>query len=272
MRSVTHKMAEALFPKDQDQPTPIYSYKVRAHLRTEMKHALDWALTEDTANTIHTLFKNAYPLNYLPEIKFRRTATAQIINQPWQTYLAAPVSKTIMADWIDSNLAQESAQTPYRDAKEIALLAHLKTLPANAKVLINCEEIYEAKLLATRLNSAGISAGWYAGKSVPKREGTAENLKKFRAGELQVLCATSAADTGHDIADVSEVIRIKPLTSPIKNSQSAGRSGRQAGLTGRYRTLINRDSNPSFSEEQQYLIGLHRIRAMRKAAQRRVID
>ena len=53
-------------------------------------------------------------------------------------------------------------------------------------------------------------------------------LDQFRAGEINVLCATSIGEEGLDIPEVNAVIFYEPIPSAIRKIQRAGRTARHA--------------------------------------------
>jgi ERCC4-related helicase len=67
-----------------------------------------------------------------------------------------------------------------------------------------------------------------------------EMIKKFSAGEINVLCATSIAEEGLDIPEVNEVIFYEPVPSAIRKIQRAGRTARL--FPGKLKILVTRNT------------------------------
>jgi ERCC4-related helicase len=99
---------------------------------------------------------------------------------------------------------------------------------------------------------------------VPKAEKLKQNLQAFRDGTVRILCCTSVGDTGHDIPAVTHCIRIVPLTSPIRNAQSRGRTARKEGLVGTYISMVISDPDGDFDQTTKYAIARQRERAMNR--------
>jgi ERCC4-related helicase len=135
-----------------------------------------------------------------------------------------------------------------RDPKEHHIEEFLRNIPERSKTIIICETKFEARLLSERLTAYGFPARWYAGRSVKRSERLSDNLEAFRRGEVRILCGTSAVETGHDIAEVSYILRYVPVTSRKKNGQAKGRAARQEGLTGEYQTVAIDDPDTDINE------------------------
>lgn len=51
-------------------------------------------------------------------------------------------------------------------------------------------------------------------------------MERFRSGELNVIVATSVGEEGLDIGEVDLIIKFDAQTSPIRDMQRVGRTGR----------------------------------------------
>ena len=63
-------------------------------------------------------------------------------------------------------------------------------------------------------------------------------IEKFKSGEMNVLVATSIAEEGLDIPEVSEVIFYEPIPSAIRTIQRAGRTARL--VKGKLKILVTK--------------------------------
>jgi superfamily II DNA or RNA helicase len=204
-----------------------------------MKQALDWAMTEPTAKKLLSEFRRLYRGDYGGYKQSERTSYTRVTPRSWREILsyhdaqlpaAATPSGTKRArqrtpsrlDVLDERLLQEFGSSERSDLKELALLEILRAVPPGEKSMIMIEQKFEARVLAERLTSAGIKAGWYAGRSVAKRLGMRENLEAFRSGDLTVLCSTSSGDTGHNI----------PSPRPRRISSQPGEQDGRRGSKG----------------------------------------
>lgn len=78
-----------------------------------------------------------------------------------------------------------------------------------------------------------------------KQKEQKEMIVKFSSGEINVLCATSIAEEGLDIPEVSEVIFYEPVPSAIRTIQRAGRTARL--FPGKLKILITKDTRDQIS-------------------------
>jgi single-stranded-DNA-specific exonuclease len=258
------------------KPIPFGQYHVRFLRRPEIQQTLEWVMEENTPARILKEFRKIYPkthsLQSAANDSFRYPSTSPIRWQSLLNYTTADdltskkkkTSQAIREAALQTSLLQELLSSTRIDCKERFLRRLLHTLPEDAKIMIQCDEKIETKLLSERLRANGLKAAWYAGKSVPKREKLKDNLEAFRNGTVRILCCTSVGDTGHDIPSVTHSIRIVPLTSPIRNAQSRGRTARKEGLQGTYITMIVNDPDGDFDERRKYIIARQRERTMNK--------
>lgn len=93
-----------------------------------------------------------------------------------------------------------------------------------------------------------------------------EILEKFRAGEYNVLVATSVAEEGLDIPSTDLVLFYEPVPSEIRSIQRKGRTGRQH--KGRVTVLITKGTRDeayywsSKSKEKRMLNSMHGLEAV----------
>jgi single-stranded-DNA-specific exonuclease len=276
VRQAARNMLQAIYPPKKPVPEPYTNCHVRVCRRPEMKELLTWAMTESTPQAVLREFRRVYRGDYAGYTWQERTHRSSTVPTSWRKLLGVQETPPASGgkkdkqkvpsrlDILDERLLEELARSPRLDLKEVSLLEILRTVAEDEKVMIMIEQKFEARLLAQRLALASFPAGWYAGRSVAKRFGMKENLEAFRAGTIRVLCSTSSGDMGHNIPQVSRVIRWVPLTSPKRNTQSAGRAGRQEGIEGVYIVLIVADDDKDMDERGMHQIALSRLKAMNK--------
>ena len=94
----------------------------------------------------------------------------------------------------------------------------------------------------------------------------AEILDKFRAGEYNVLVATSVAEEGLDIPSTDMVLFYEPIPSEIRSIQRKGRTGRQQ--KGRVMVLVTKGTRDeayywsSKNKEKRMLNSMHGLEAV----------
>jgi hypothetical protein len=254
-------MLRALYPSKTTEPSTAASYKVRALRRPEVASVLTWAMREPTPRSILSDFTQVYPrLHVNGEIHDRFNAASQT-PRVWEEIFRDSRAGTDIPrgenaqqvdqrrkDLLEPLMLRELVDSPERDPKEHHIEQFLKRVPVGSKSIIICETKFEARLLSERLTARGLPALWYAGRSVKRSERLGDNLEAFRRGDVRILCGTSAVETGHDIAEVSYIIRCVPVTSRKKNGQAKGRAARQEGLTGEYQTVAIDDPDTDISE------------------------
>ena len=84
-------------------------------------------------------------------------------------------------------------------------------------------------------------------------------IEKFRAGDINVLVATSIAEEGLDIPEVNEVIFYEPVPSAIRKIQRAGRTARLS--KGSLKILITKNTR----DEVFHYVARHKERRMHSA-------
>ena len=254
-------MLRAMYPAHKLEPVGAASYKVRAFRRPEVARVLGWALRESTSRSILKEFEAVYPrLHHNGEIHDRYVAAAREPLVWEEIYKNAPASIEIprgdnaqqvdqrRKDLLEPVLLRELVNASERDPKEHHIEEFLRNVSDGSKTIVICETKFEARLLSERLTAHGLPSRWYAGRSVKRSERLSDNLEAFRRGEVRILCGTSAVETGHDIAEVSYILRYVPVTSRKKNGQAKGRAARQEGLTGEYQTVAIDDSDTDINE------------------------
>jgi DNA or RNA helicases of superfamily II len=128
-----------------------------------------------------------------------------------QAYSDQPFSKLYSA------VLRTFEQSPYTNQQIIQKIKELNKFPA----LVIVRRISIAKYLSELLNQEGITSDWVSSKtSLEERVSKIENLKN---GKLKILVATSLADEGLDIPQLSLVVLASQGKSRVKLIQRIGR-------------------------------------------------
>jgi Fanconi anemia group M protein len=118
-----------------------------------------------------------------------------------------------------------------------------------SKIIIFAQFRETVRTISEELNKlTNIKADNFVGQAIKKHgKGKTTGLKqkeqkamieKFKTGEINVLVATSIAEEGLDIPEVSEVIFYEPIPSAIRKIQRAGRTARLS--KGKLKILITK--------------------------------
>jgi Fanconi anemia group M protein len=122
---------------------------------------------------------------------------------------------------------------------------------SKSKIIIFAQFRETVKKISETLEKIeGIKTGIFVGQAIKKHEqGKSTGLKQseqkkmieeFSEGKINVLIATSIAEEGLDIPEVSEVIFYEPVPSAIRSIQRAGRTARLK--PGSLKILITKDT------------------------------
>ena len=134
------------------------------------------------------------------------------------------------------SLAQLLGEHPKLQKLKELVKTQFTTNP-NSKIIIFAQYRETVRTISEELNKIpGISADNFVGQAIKEHaKGKTTGLKqreqramieKFKSGEINVLVATSIAEEGLDIPEVSEVIFYEPIPSAIRTIQRAGRTAR----------------------------------------------
>jgi len=139
-----------------------------------------------------------------------------------------------------------------------------------SKIIVFTQFRETVRKISETLNKInGIKTGIFVGQAIKTHEGEKttglkqreqkEMIDKFRKGEINVLVATSIAEEGLDIPEVSEVIFYEPVPSAIRKIQRAGRTARLA--KGSLKILITKNTR----DQAYYYSSYHKEKRMHKA-------
>ncbi len=162
-------------------------------------------------------------------------------------------SKSIIAD-PDFKAALMKIQTLIQEGIEHPKLQKLKELAEeevqknkNVKIIVFNNFRDSAVTIVDALNTlAGVQCRLFVGQMKKKGIGLSQKeqariLEDFRAGEFNVLCATSVGEEGLDIPAVDLVVFYDAVPSAIRKIQRIGRTARHD--KGRVVMLLTKDSN-----------------------------
>ncbi len=119
----------------------------------------------------------------------------------------------------------------------------------NSKIIIFAQFRETVRTISETLNKiSSIKADNFVGQAIKNHGGDKTTglkqkeqkamIEKFKSGEINVLVATSIAEEGLDIPEVSEVIFYEPIPSAIRKIQRAGRTARLS--KGKLKILITK--------------------------------
>ena len=153
----------------------------------------------------------------------------------------------------EQRTAREISQRYYEVAARDKLRALMELLPAmHGRTLIFCNMKVTVDRLVSRLNERGIPADAIHGDLDQRKRDRV--MKSFRAGELQILVATSVASRGLDIPDVNHVVNFDLPQNVDEYIHRVGRTGR-AGREGSAITLVAEWDLEGYAEIQKTVGG-----------------
>ncbi|HKR92879.1 DEAD/DEAH box helicase [Novosphingobium sp.] len=133
----------------------------------------------------------------------------------------------------NTNIAQHKVAVPARKKREA--LRHLLHADDVSTAIVFCNRKTAVRELAKSLKRHGFAAGEIHGDmDQPAR---LAELDRFKAGEINILCASDVAARGLDIKGVSHVFNFDTPWHPDDYVHRIGRTGR-GGATGRAFTLV----------------------------------
>ncbi|RMD46174.1 DEAD/DEAH box helicase [Candidatus Pacearchaeota archaeon] len=143
----------------------------------------------------------------------------------------------------------------------------------DSRVIVFAQFRETVRKIARLLNKIeGVSAEIFVGQAIKqhgdevtglKQKEQKELIEKFREGTVNVLVATSIAEEGLDIPEVSEVIFYEPVPSAIRKIQRAGRTARL--FPGSLKILVTKNTRDqayhysAYRKEKRMLRNIHRL-------------
>jgi Fanconi anemia group M protein len=140
----------------------------------------------------------------------------------------------------------------------------------NSRIIIFAQFRETVRTISELLNEIpGIKADSFVGQTIKqhdkgkttglKQKEQKEMIERFRAGEINILVATSIAEEGLDIPEVNEVIFYEPVPSAIRKIQRAGRTARLS--KGSLKILITKNTR----DEIYHYAAYHKEKRMHTA-------
>jgi ERCC4-related helicase len=142
----------------------------------------------------------------------------------------------------------------------------------NSKIIIFAQFRETVRKISETLNKLeGVYADNFVGQAIKshskgKKTGLKQSeqkamIKKFSEGKINILVATSIAEEGLDIPEVSEVIFYEPIPSAIRKIQRAGRTARLS--KGKLKILITKKT----LDETFHYVAQNKEKRMHKSIQ-----
>ena len=119
------------------------------------------------------------------------------------------------------------------------VISHYRQLADGRKTICYCSSIKHSEAMAEQFRQAGYPAVHFDGET-PKAE-REDIMRRFRAGELRVLCNVNLVSEGLDVPDCDCCILLRPTMSTALAIQQAGRALRF--LPGKTAIIIDHVGN-----------------------------
>jgi ERCC4-related helicase len=166
------------------------------------------------------------------------------------------------------------ATTLNKEHPKIGILSNVvkeqfKKIPTS-KIIVFAQFRETVRTISEEMNKIpGVRADNFVGQAIKehgkgkitglKQKEQKEMIEKFRAGEINVLVATSIAEEGLDIPEVNEVIFYEPIPSAIRSIQRRGRTARLS--KGALKILVTKKT----MDEIFHYAAYHKEKRMHKA-------
>jgi len=171
------------------------------------------------------------------------------LNEITAVLLKDPKVVKIESETKSADLIQQSGFF-VTDERKGPLLRYLIKKDNLQQVLVFTSSTFKADKVANKLRKNGIDAESIHGKK--SQSARKNNLKKFKAGELQVLVATDLLSRGIDIEFLPHVINYELPRSPKDYIHRIGRTGR-ASSPGQAISFVTREEIRHFKVIQKKL-------------------
>jgi len=140
------------------------------------------------------------------------------------------------------NIAQHKVAVDQRKKRE--MLRHLLRTDEVKNAIVFCNRKTTVRELNKSLKQHGFSSGEIHGDM--EQPARIAELERFKAGDINILCASDVAARGLDIKGVSHIFNFDTPWHPDDYVHRIGRTGR-AGATGRAFTFVTREDEEALA-------------------------
>lgn len=203
----------------------------------KIQHAQDLLETqtiESFSNYIRTIFK---------ESNEKKSKASQILAKDPRLLKAYNISTTVATEHPKLKKIKEIVEQTIKEKPnaKIIIFAQFRETVKKIKEILEKNPLIKPDIFvgqSIKDHGSGSQTGL-------KQKEQKEMIQKFSRGEINVLCATSIAEEGLDIPEVSEVIFYEPVPSAIRTIQRAGRTARL--FPGKLKILITKNTRDQIS-------------------------
>ncbi len=138
------------------------------------------------------------------------------------------------------------------DSKRNEMIVQSVVKSSAKSILLFANSVDHAQLLAAKLHLAGCTAAAVSGQT--DRLARQHFTRRFRAGEIRVICNHSVLTTGFDAPKVDLILISRPVFSPVLYMQMVGRGlrGPANGGTSHCEIITVEDNIVSFRDRMAY--------------------
>jgi superfamily II DNA or RNA helicase len=161
---------------------------------------------------------------------------------------AADISHFAQYGELPDSVVEEIGRDPDRND----LIVERVLESAESSILLFANSVAHAQFLAARLHLAGCPAAAVSGET--DRLARQYFIRRFRAGEIRVLCNHSVLTTGFDAPKSDMILISRPVFSPVRYMQMVGRGlrGPANGGTENCRIVTVEDNILSYRDRLAY--------------------
>lgn len=197
---------------------------------SHLMELLETQTTESFLNYIKTIFKEAVD---------KKSKASQFLYKDSRMQKIYNIASDINIEHPKLNKIKEIVENTFSENEKSKIIIFAQFRETVKKISDILSEVDDAR------------TGVFVGQSIKKhgdensttglkQEEQKEMIRKFSSGEINILCATSIAEEGLDIPEVSEVIFYEPVPSAIRTIQRAGRTARL--FPGKLKILVTKNT------------------------------